>query len=179
MTLTVRRAKVEDADALASLAERAFRTTYAGLVDDAAVEAVVAQMCTPASFARQARCQDPDRLLVAEDGDELRGFLDFANEADGFELRRLYARAGQTGRGVGSTLLAALEDALPPGTPYRIVVVDQNLRGLAFWQRHGFRPRGEVDGVSHFAEHRGVTFQPGAGSPRLVVLQRTVGESVE
>lgn len=178
MTLTVRTATAEDADALASLAERAFRTTYAGLVDDATVEAVVAQTCTSAAFARLATRGEPDRLLVAEDGDELRGFLDFADEPDGFELRRLYARAGQTGRGVGSALLAALEDGLPPGTRYRIVVVDQNVRGLAFWQRHGFRPQGEVDGVSHFAAHRGVTFQPGTGSARLLVLHRTTGEAV-
>jgi hypothetical protein len=57
MTLTVRPAQVEDADALAELAEVSFRTTYAGLVDEATLEAVVSQVCTPDAFTRLARCQ--------------------------------------------------------------------------------------------------------------------------
>jgi ribosomal protein S18 acetylase RimI-like enzyme len=170
----IRRARVEDADALAELAEQSFRTTYSGLVDEATLEAVVSQVCTPDAFARLARCEHPDQLLVAEDSGVLRGFLDFAQEPDGLELRRLYARAGETGRGTGSTLLAALEDALPAGTSYRIVVIEGNTRALAFWQRHGFRLQGEVDGVEHFTRHRGLSFQPGAGSARLLVLHRTV-----
>ena len=174
MALTVRPAQVEDADALAELAEVSFRTAYAGLVDGATLEAVVSQVCTPDAFARLARCRPPDRLLVAEAAGVLRGFLDFAQEPDGLELRRLYARVGETGRGAGSALLAALEAALPAHTSYRIVVVDRNTRGLAFWQRHGFRLHGEVDGVEHFARHRGVRFQPDAGSARLLVLRRTV-----
>lgn len=174
MALVVRRARVEDANALAELAERSFRATYSDLIDEETLDAVISQVCTPEAFAVLAQCAPPDQLLVAEDAEVLRGFLDFAQEPDGLELRRLYARAGETGRGVGSALLAALEDTLPACTGYRIVVVDRNTRGLAFWQRHGFRLRGEVDGLEHFTRHRGVRFRPGAGSARLLVLHRTV-----
>lgn len=176
MTITIRRARIEDAASLASLAERAFRTTYSGLVDDAIIEAIVAQTCTTSSFAELVSAPEPQRLLIAEDGVALGGFLDFGQEPDGLELRRLYARTGGTGKGVGSALLKALEASLPMGASYRITVLDRNTRGLAFWQRHGFHLHGEVDGIRHFTEHRGVTFQADAGSAQLLVLNRSVGE---
>ena len=172
--VVVRRAEEGDAAELAELAAAAFRATYAGLLDEATVEAVVAQTCTAGAFARLATSTEPDLLLVADEDGVLQGFLEFVREPDGLELRRLYARTGATSRGVGAALLAALEESLPGGTTYRIVVVEQNVRGLAFWQRHGFRLQGEVDGVAHFAAHRDVRFEPGAASARLLVLDRTV-----
>jgi GNAT superfamily N-acetyltransferase len=119
----------------------------------------------------------PGRFLVAVEEETLVGFLDFAEEEDGLELRRLYTRVGGTSRGVGAALLAALEQELPAGTRYRIVVLAQNVRGLQFWQRHGFRQRGEVDGLEHFRGHRGVAFQPDTAGARLLVLDREVGQA--
>lgn len=174
MVLTVRRARPEDADALAELAEDAFRATYEGIVDGVTIDAVVAHTCTPDAFVDLAGRAAPAQLLVADDNGVLQGFLDFAEEPDGLELRRLYTRTGHTSRGVGAALLAILEDALPPGTTYRIVVADGNVRGFAFWQRHGFSVNDDVDGVEHFAAHRQVRFQAGTGSVRLLVMNRTV-----
>lgn len=174
VTLLVRPARPEDAAALAALAGHAFRATYEGLVDNRTIQAVVEQTCTPAAFVELAASGTPDQLLVADEDGLLQGFLDFAQEPNGLELRRLYARAGQTSRGVGAALLAFLEDALPDSTTYRIVVVKANVRGLAFWERHGFRSQDEVDGVQHFAAHRNVRFQPGADPVKLLVMRRTV-----
>lgn len=159
---------------MAELAGQAFRATYEGLVDDETIDAVVEQTCTAAAFVQLAAGEAPDQLLVADEDGVLQGFLDFAQEPDGLELRRLYARTGQTSRGVGAALLAFLEDAMPAGTTYRIVVVKGNVRGVAFWERHGFRAQDEVDGVQHFAAHRSVRFQPGADSVTLLVMHRTV-----
>ncbi len=60
-------------------------------------------------------------------------------------------------------------------TRYRIVVLPDKVRGLQFWQRHGFHVRGEVDGIDHFRGHRGVVFAPTATASRLLVLDREVG----
>lgn len=174
MALVLRAGEPRDAPALARLATDAFQATYAGLLDDATIDAVVAQTCTPAAFADLCTRPLPARLLVAEQDGALQGFLDFAQEPDGLELRRLYARAGGTSRGVGATLLAALEADLPPGTTYRIVVVEANVRGLSFWERHGFRVQGGVDGLAHFAAHRQVRFGAGSQAAPLLVLHRTV-----
>ncbi len=180
MVLLIRPASTADAEDLASLAEAAFRRTYQGIIEGETIDAVVAQACTAVSFLRLLAAAEArprvNRLLVATDGSELLGFLDFGEEEDGFELRRLYTRAGETGRGIGAALLAELESGLPPGTRYQIVVVPENTRGLAFWQRHGFRVRGEVDGFEHFSAHRGVGFDAASASPRLLVLDRTTGE---
>ncbi len=108
-------------------------------------------------------------------GTALLGSLDFAEEDDGLELRRLYTRVDATSRGVGSALLSELESALAPGTRYRIVVVAGNVRGLRSWQRHGFRVSGEVDGRAHFRSHRGIALDEVRAPGTLLVLDRTVG----
>lgn len=179
MSVSVRAASAEDAQDLAEFSAAAFRNTYEPVLNTAAIDAVVAQSCTSEAFQRlvqhNAAGVGLSCLLVAVDGAELVGFLDFAEEDDGLELRRLYTRVGGTSRGVGASLLAALEGALPANTRYRIVVLPDNVRGLQFWQRRGFRVRGEVDGIDHFRGHRGVVFAPTAAAARLLVLDREVG----
>lgn len=177
VALTVRPAHSRDAAALAELGAGAFCATYIGLLDDTTIEAVVAQTCTPPAFVELADRPEPNRLLVADEDGVLQGFLDFAREPEGLELRRLYTRPGETSRGVGGALLAALEATLAAGTTYRIVVVPGNVRGLAFWKRHGFCEQGGVDGIEHFAAHRNVQFQPGSRSAPLLVLHRSITHS--
>jgi ribosomal protein S18 acetylase RimI-like enzyme len=179
VSVSVRAVSAEDAQDLAEFSAAAFRNTYEPFLNTAAIDAVVAQSFTYEAFQRlvqhNAAGVGLSCLLVAVDGAELVGFLDFAEEDDGLELRRLYTRVGGTSRGVGASLLAALEGALPANTRYRIVVLPDNVRGLQFWQRHGFRVRGEVDGIDHFRGHRGVVFAPTATASRLLVLDREVG----
>jgi GNAT superfamily N-acetyltransferase len=179
VTLLIRPASADDADELALLAEVAFGQAYGSLIDAATIDTVVRQACTRTAFRGlvAARQWDghPEWLLVATDGTALLGFLDFAEEDDGLELRRLYTRVGATSRGVGAALLSELESALPPGTRYRIVVVAGNVRGLRFWQRHGFRVSGEVDGRAHFRSHRGIAFDEVRAPVTLLLLDRTVG----
>lgn len=179
MALVIRPVSREDVDELAALSEAAFRRTYEGILEASTIDAVVTQACTSPSFLslleRYTTAGGLSRLLLATDGAVLLGFLDFAEEDDGLELRRLYTRVGGTSRGVGAALLAALETDLPPGTQYRIVVVAENLKGLRFWQRHGFGVRGEIDGIDHFRAHRGVTFDRAAAAAKLLVLDRTTG----
>lgn len=134
MSVSVRAASAEDAQDLAEFSAAAFRNTYAPFLHTAAIDAVVAQSFTSEAFPFVPPGRCGRRELV--------GFLDFAEEDDGLELRRLYTRVEGTSRGVGASMLAALEGALPANTRYRIVVLPDNVRDLQFWQRHGFRVRG-------------------------------------
>ncbi|HVE74034.1 MAG TPA: GNAT family N-acetyltransferase [Mycobacteriales bacterium] len=179
MTAVIRPASLRDVDELAELVAAAYRATYADLVPPATLDTVVPQVSAPEGLRRMLqdveRGAGLSRALVAVEGETLVGFLDFAEEHDGLELRRLYTRVGMTSKGVGAALLRALEDTLPAGTRYRIVVVEGNTRGLRFWKRHGFEEVGEVDGIEHFSRHRGVEFDPETTGPRLTVLMRTAG----
>ena len=175
--LHIRAAVAEDVPQLASLASATFRATYGPVVDAATVEAVVEQACSEAAFlglVRRASADGLDTLLVAVEDGQVVAFLDFGQEPEGLELRRLYTQVGDTSRGVGSALLGHFENALPPGTRYRIVVLAANERGLAFWRRHGFRTVSEIDGIEHFAAHRGVQFAESARPEPLLIMEREV-----
>jgi ribosomal protein S18 acetylase RimI-like enzyme len=176
--LEIRAAREADADDLAALAAAAFWETYKSVADPTTVQAVIDQACTPEAFRRLIRSQPaggPECLLVAADAGQLAAFLDFGNEPEGLELRRLYTAVGGTGRGVGTQLLEHLERSLPAGTRYRIVVLAANERGLSFWLRHGFERVGEVNGIDHFTSHRGVAFAEGARPEPFIVMAKTVG----
>jgi predicted N-acetyltransferase YhbS len=178
MSLEIRPAAESDAAALAALATDAFRATYGPLADPANVEAVVEHACSEAAFrdlAARASAGRQEQLLVAVDEGEVVAFLDAGEEPEGLELRRLYTKVGGTSRGVGSALLEHFEDGLPAGTRYRIVVLAGNDRGAAFWHRHGFRIVTELDGIGHFATHRGVSFAADARPETLIVMEKAVG----
>jgi GNAT superfamily N-acetyltransferase len=137
--ITIRHGRVEDAALLAPMLESAIRATYPSIAPPAVFEAVIAHTCTPEAIAaaiESANASELGHFLVAEPVPL--GFIDFGEDGDGLELRRLYTAVGETGRGVGTLLLAALEEALPTGTEYRAIVHKDNRRALTFWKRHGF-----------------------------------------
>jgi len=176
MVVTVRPGQVGDADRLAPLAESAIRATYTPIAQAVVYEAVIAQTCTPEALAATidaAQGGSSAWFLVAEDGAGPLGFLDFSGDAHALELRRLYTGVGQTGRGIGSLLLDALEARLPVGTQYDAVVHAANDRALTFWERHGFAVVGQVETRDHFAEHRGLQFESSADPEPSLVLRRT------
>jgi GNAT superfamily N-acetyltransferase len=156
--------------------EAAIRATYSSIAPPAVYEAVIAHTCTPDAIAAAIAAADASALghfLVAEPVPL--GFVDFGDDGDGLELRRLYTTVGETGRGVGAALLAALEEALPPGTEYRAIVHKDNRRALTFWKRHGFTEVGLVDTRDHFAAHRAVGFADNNEPDHSLLLRRVVG----
>jgi len=177
--IVIRNAEAADAAALAPLAEAAVRATYSPIDQAGVYEAVIAQSCTVEALAASIRFAGgtPDNyFLVAVEDDSLVGFLDFGGEPGEKELRRLYTAVGHTSRGIGATLLAALEGLLPPGSEYSAIVHSANRRGLDFWLRHGFVSIREVDTRAHFTAQRGLRFdQESAREPSLLLQRRVDG----
>jgi len=172
----IRPARPSDAALLAPMLAEAIRATYAPFAQAVVYEAVIAQTCTEEALAASieaAEVRSAGHFLVAEPVP--RGFLDFGDDGDGLELRRLYTAVGETGRGVGAALLAALEERLASGTEYRAVVHEQNRRALKFWARHGFVEVGRVDTREHFAAHRGLGFEEPSEPEPCLILRRVVG----
>jgi GNAT superfamily N-acetyltransferase len=177
--INIRVARASDAAPLAAMLEEAIRATYGPIAQASVYEAVIAQTCTPPAMVAAIEAAAADgggHFLVAEPVP--RAFLEFGDDGDGgLELRRLYAAVGETGRGVGSRLLAELEARLEPGTIYTAMVHAANVRGLVFWARHGFIEVGQVDTRDHFSKHRGIGFDHISGPEPAVVLRRVVGAS--
>ncbi len=89
----------------------------------------------------------PQRILLAEDGDRVLGFGIFgaAREDDApfpHELHRLYVLAQTYGTGLAHRLLTAVH---PERTPSYLWVMQANTRAIAFYRKHGFEPDGAVE----------------------------------
>jgi len=113
-TITVLDATGHDVAELAMLAASAYRETYRTMIDAGVIEAMVAQTYTGEAFTRllRAAASGAGYPLVATEYSRIVAFLDFRFKADRAELCRLYGAPGQTGRGMGSTLIEALDGRL-------------------------------------------------------------------
>ena len=89
-----------------------------------------------------ARASDGESVYVAMTAGRLEGFVSVW-EADPF-IHHLYVRETSRGRGIGTALLASLVGKLP--FPWRLKCVRANTQALEFYERHGWRRKGEGKG---------------------------------
>ncbi|HYI46100.1 MAG TPA: GNAT family N-acetyltransferase [Actinomycetota bacterium] len=141
-SLTVRRARVEDAAQMARVNVRSWQETYRGLMPDTVLDdpgflAVRERFWTAALTDER---YSENRVAVAERGGELIGIamsgppLD-AGVAWARQLYVLYVYAADHGTGAGPTLLEAVVD---PEESVMLWVADPNPRAQAFYRKHGF-----------------------------------------
>jgi GNAT superfamily N-acetyltransferase len=148
--VALRGAKPADAEPLARCQLACWREAYAGLVEPARLDAVLAAVDQRIAGWRQILAADHGTVL-AEDQGELLGFASAGPGRDPdldltTELYAIYARRSSWGRGVGHRLLtAAVGDA-----DSFLWVFRDNLRARDFYTRHGYRPDGSAKDEPHF-----------------------------
>jgi ribosomal protein S18 acetylase RimI-like enzyme len=130
----IRRARVEDAPAIARIWVDAWRTSYRGLVPDAVLAAL--------SLAQRvehwrSRLEVEHTTLVAGEVDGYCRAL-----PAGGEIASLYVHPDCQGRGLGGALLEAALAELPGVVT--LWVFTANERARSFYARHGFEPDGAV-----------------------------------
>ena len=90
----------------------------------------------------------PSRLLVALDGDAVLGCVNIADRGDGLAyLGLLCVDPTLQGGGIGKQLLAAAEATARDdfaATRIEMTVIDRRAELIAWYQRHGYLPSGEV-----------------------------------
>ena len=149
---TVRRAQPADAGALAHLAERTFRATFAASNTRENLDAYCAGAYGEARQA--AEIADPaGATFVCADGAELVGYAQLrwgeapacVTAAKPAEIRRIYVDARWHGRGIAQALLAAAFAAARQGNADRVWlgVWEHNPRALAFYRKAGFAVVGQ------------------------------------
>jgi ribosomal protein S18 acetylase RimI-like enzyme len=141
MKLTIRKAKIEDAAAIANVQVESWKTTYAGIVSDVFLTSLNKE--ERAQRWQEQILADNISILVAEDqtgifgfaaGGEVREKLD---DYDG-ELYAIYLLRERQGQGVGRTLGLTLASALQTKgfTSMLVWVLEQN-PSVSFYERLG------------------------------------------
>jgi len=131
----------EHLPAIAELADIIWRACYPGIIDQAQIDYMLAQM-----YAFDVLCDELhsqgiryDRLLVAG---KLAGFASYGpgSEPGVMKLHRLYLLPEMQGRGLGSRLLQHVEGEVSARGARRLIlsVNKRNAKAIATYQRNGF-----------------------------------------
>ncbi len=145
--LTIRRARAEDAEALARLAERTFRETFAADNNPGDMAAYCATVYGPAIQGAQIADHAMDTLVVANETGPLIAYAQLRPGAPSavtgpapIELWRFYVERTHHGLGVAQRLMAAAVDAARQRAAQTVWlgVWERNTRARAFYRKVGF-----------------------------------------
>ncbi len=150
--MTIRRAKVEDAEALSRLAERTFRDAFVAQNDPADIELHCQEHFN--RDAQERELLDPNIVtIVAEPGGDLAGYAQvrlFSPKAcvravRPAELQRLYVSRAWQGRGLAQDFMTEILAAATAGGSDCIwlSVWEHNPRAIAFYRKYAFEVAGE------------------------------------
>lgn len=145
--VTIRRAAVSDAPALAELAARTFTETFAA--DNSAEDLELHLQAAYGVFQQTAEIEDPEvTTLLAMQGESLVGFAQIRRKAAPacvisarpVELHRFYLARPVQGRGVAAPLMQAARDAARDlgGFDIWLGVWERNARAIAFYRKAGY-----------------------------------------
>jgi len=139
----IRRATVEDARALAQLAERTFRDAFAAQNKPEDMDAYIARTYTE-ELQRGEIQNAAMTTFVVDDGDALIGFAQIKHGEDEVELARIYVDRNHHGRGVANELMNAVIDAAKQAGVAKLWlgVWEHNPRAIRFYEKFGFRVTG-------------------------------------
>jgi putative acetyltransferase len=136
--MTVRRATVDDADAICELHVRSIRVLCAADYTAEQVEAWAGPK-TAESYVRAMTDGGETMSVAVDDAGRVAGFVAFK----GAEIYGLYVAPESVGRGAGTTLLATAEDAMrAAGVAH--VRFRSTLTAVTFYTRHGYQCGGDA-----------------------------------
>jgi ribosomal protein S18 acetylase RimI-like enzyme len=139
----IRRATVDDAGALAVLAERVFRETFAADNNPADLESYIASAFGEEHQRRELADPRNPTFVVQQDGEMIAYAMLKQGEGE-LEIARFYVDHAHHGRGLAQRLMHdVLEFARACGVErVWLGVWERNLRAIAFYEKSGFRISG-------------------------------------
>jgi ribosomal protein S18 acetylase RimI-like enzyme len=155
MDASIRRASLDDAQALAELGAATFAATFAGGYPPDELKRFVAANHNPHKLS--VALADPEvAIWLAERGRRPIGFAQASSPPDiphadvrpqDGEIKRLYLLAEAQGSGLGAELLKCAVDWLEGRgrSPVWLSVWGHGHAAQRFYARHGFEPAGEYD----------------------------------
>jgi ribosomal protein S18 acetylase RimI-like enzyme len=147
--VVVRPARPDDAEGITRIHLTGWQRGYAHLMPAAYLARRIAE--EPERTAqRRTHLESPDgpaMTVVAVDGPDVVGFANFGPDRDepGFgEVYAIYVDPDRLSTGIGRAMMETAVASLRERdlSPVRLWVLAGNARGLAFYERYGFRPDG-------------------------------------
>lgn len=144
LTFSFRAAGATDATAVAKVARRTWRETYAGMIPEPAIEAHLASAYLDEQVA--TRIGRAERFDLAEDADGgVVGFAEWQLHDGVAELVATYVLPGCQRRGIGRAFHERALDAFRGRTDtFETCVLSDNAGGRKFYESIGYRPEGEA-----------------------------------
>jgi ribosomal protein S18 acetylase RimI-like enzyme len=145
-SVTIRRASVDDADAVTAVHVASWRGAYAGIVPDAYLASL--DDADRADAWRRNLGDGPAVTWVAVSGGRTLGFAtlgparDEDAEPGDLELYAIYLDPEAWGLGVARDLMRTVLDTAGAQVPVSLWVIADNERAQHFYRRHGFQPDG-------------------------------------
>ena len=137
--MQVRKATPADAEAVHRVADAAWHDAHADIVGPDAVDEFLAEYYDPAGL--QERFQHADSVtFVAEDEQGVVGYASGVPSDDGYTLGSLYVHPDRQGEGIGTRLLARVEDAAREVDydAVDLVVMAENDDSIGFYESKGY-----------------------------------------
>ncbi len=154
MAIEIIPCEAADLQTLCELAIRTFDETFRPMNRPDVMDEYLAAAFSPDRIAGELADPDSTFRFVLHDGRHA-GYLKLNESAaqsdlhdpDSLEIERIYVARGFQGLGLGKALIAcALETARDRGRRYLwLSVWDRHARGIAFYEKMGFRPFGHHD----------------------------------
>lgn len=130
MNTVLRRATIEDADAIANvyLRSRKELVSFAPLIHmDEDIYQWIRNDLLP-----------EEQVIVAEDKGIIIGMMSFTKDEGIGQVRQLYILPDAVGQGVGTLMIDMAKSIL--GSPIRLYTFQDNMGAKRFYERHGFQP---------------------------------------
>ena len=154
--LRIRPAEPGDVAAVRALLVETWHDTYDRLIGPEKVTEITDSWHSSENLTQQIALADTAFLVAELDGSVVGHVYANAQKPPVLTIARLYVLPGRQRQGIGKRLLDEAVSRYPACDAVRLVVEAENAKGLAFYQREGFRSVGEaiVDGIRHYRMER-------------------------
>jgi len=144
--MEIREATADDIPTVRSVAREAWTEAYADAVPESVLDDAVSEWYADETMTRIIGDDEQACLVAVEDGD-LVGFCHGATQDTEGDILRLYVRPDRWNEGIGTALLAAMEERLTEMGTERLqaMVLADNEIGNAFYESRGFEKADEAE----------------------------------
>lgn len=135
--MKIRHAEVEDVDEIRDVAMESWKDTYSGIIPLDIIEEIVESWYDEDDLIQQV---DDPIFFVAEEGEEITGYIHASVKNSRAHLHRIYLRPESQGEGIGTELYKKAEKEINEsgGDFIRLEVMSENTKGLDFYRGKGF-----------------------------------------